>query len=59
MKIKLAQLRSCDIQSIQQYYQNELTTMTEELQLKQNIIQENRDKIHFEIQEKTEMRKHF
>ena len=33
--------------------------MTEDLQAKDQIIKQNREKIHWEIQEKTQMRKNF
>jgi hypothetical protein len=33
--------------------------MAEDLQAKDKIIQDNRDKLHHEIQEKTELRKNF
>lgn len=57
--MKIAHLRHADIHSLQEYYQNELATMAEDLQAKEQIIKESRDKIHAEIQEKTEMRKNF
>jgi hypothetical protein len=48
----LAQLRHCDIHSLQQYYQNELSVMAEDLQLKDKIIQATRSKLHSEIQDR-------
>lgn len=55
----MAHLRNADIKSLQTYYQNEMATMAQDLQAKDEIIGENREKIHSEIQEKAEMRKHF
>lgn len=36
-----------------------MATMAEDLQAKDEIIANNREKIHAEIQEKAELRKHF
>ena len=58
-KIKIANLRVADIKSLQTYYQNEMATMAQDLEAKDQIIASNREKIHSEIQEKAELRKHF
>lgn len=38
LKTKIGQLRHADINSLQDYYQNELATMAEDLQAKEQII---------------------
>lgn len=46
LKTKFAQLRSADMRSLQEYYQNELATMAQDLEQKELIIGENREKVH-------------
>lgn len=42
----MAHLRNADVKSLQNYYQNEMATMAQDLQAKDEIINNNREKIH-------------
>lgn len=42
----MAELRHADISSLQKYYQNELAAMTVDLNEKDQIVKDNREKVH-------------
>lgn len=55
----MAHLRHADISSLKNYYENQIVALLQDLENKEKIVEENREKLHHEIQDKTEMRKNF
>ena len=49
----MAHLRHADISSLKNYYENQIAALLQDLENKEKIISENREKLHNEIQDKT------
>ena len=55
----MAHLHHADLQSMKSYYENQLAILQQDLDNRELAIRECREKLHKEIQEKTELRKVF
>lgn len=59
LKVKWAELSQADISTLKDYYQHEAEVLRQQLNEKAQLAENNREKLHYELQEKNEMRKRY